>query len=70
MAFKTVKKITNPKKKKGDQTLGKLYPTNGKTKVFVRREWRGVKHSQPPDESTLSVLEEFDRYYLSYSAHQ
>ena len=43
MAFKTVKKITNPKKKKGDQTLGKLYPTNGKTKVFVRREWRGVK---------------------------
>ena len=35
MAFKTVKKITNPKKKKGDQTLGKLYPTNGKTKVFV-----------------------------------
>ena len=43
MAFKQVKMITNPKKKKGDQTLGQLYPTNGKSKVFRRREWRGVK---------------------------
>ena len=43
MAFKQVKKITNPKKRKGEQTLGQLYPTNGKTKVFKRREWRGVK---------------------------
>ena len=43
MAFKQVKKVTNPKKKKGDQTLGQLYPKNGKSKVFVRREWRGVK---------------------------
>ena len=43
MAFKQVKKITNPKKRKGDQNLGKLYPTNGKSKVMRRREWRGVK---------------------------
>ena len=41
MAFKTVKKITNPKKKKGDQTLGKLYPTNGKTKVL--RAFLGIQ---------------------------
>ena len=43
MAYKRMKKIANPKRRKGEQTLGHLYPTNGKSKVMRRREWRGVK---------------------------
>ena len=43
MAFKKVRKISNPKKRKGEQQLGHLYPKNPDAKVYVRREWRGVK---------------------------
>ena len=42
MAFKKVKTIKNPRRRKGEQTLGQLYPTDGKSKVLKRREWRGV----------------------------
>ena len=43
MAFRKAKKIINPRRRKGEQTLGHLYPTDGKSKVLKRREWKGVK---------------------------